>query len=306
VRSTKTYLEGLGQKIINNAMKSSWLQRKDRFIHQPMNQLDNIYVRFFSQQRHLIQAAQIGKVTTLLEEAQKYNVSIQKITAAQKNRVVDRTLLIKTMILPIVNAYGMHHETLYVAISVFDRFLAKCFIHKLSCYNLAAAASAFIAVKYNEEFDPLSQIILNLPGLQEFTKKELLAMERKVMGVLEWDVRPLTPHVVAYRILDEMHGYFPLGFKRYLVNIVERIVLAAYSHQDVMPGWNLGRCVLSALMFAYLNTAPELAALALPAIGSVTGEIDRVPDLDARMCHHLAYLPVVYGKAIELPSPADV
>lgn len=56
----------------------------------------------------------------------------------------------------------MNYETLFIAVNVFDRFLAKSFMHKLAFYELAAIVSAFIAIKYNEEFDPVIKTSLTI------------------------------------------------------------------------------------------------------------------------------------------------
>jgi hypothetical protein len=50
-------------------------------------------------------------------------------------------------------------------------------------------------------------------------------MEKKLMASLEWEVRPVSPHVLAYKILDNIPVKIEFAVKRQLVNIVERVSL---------------------------------------------------------------------------------
>lgn len=71
----------------------------------------------------------------------------------------------------------MNYETLFIAVNIFDRFLAKSFMHKLAFYELAAIVSAFIAIKYNEEFDPIIKTSLTITHrFQVFYIKDFIVL----------------------------------------------------------------------------------------------------------------------------------
>lgn len=200
---------------------------------------------------------------------------------------------------------------MYIAVSIFDRFLSQVFIHKFASYSLVAAAAAFIAVKFNEEFDPEALLILKTAKLSAcFNKKELLNMERRIFSSLDWNIRPVTPHVVAYKILDNLHGYYPLGFKRFVVHVIERIMLSSlcsYPFQD----WSFKQSIISATCFALRHAnehTPLVADIAIPGLGCMLGlktgyELENV--ISDEDCRRYAYLPIVYGDPIQLVSSSN-
>lgn len=51
------------------------------------------------------------------------------------------------------------------------------------------------------------------------------------MASLDWEVRPVSPHVLAYKILDGIPVKLEFAVRRQLVNIVERISLNILLHR---------------------------------------------------------------------------
>lgn len=287
------------------ALKSSWLQRKDRYIHQPCAELDDMYIALYLHFNPTPESSE--KITAVSLAALAYTVTYSDICKGQKYRRVERRMLIEEVILPIVNSYGMHHETLFIAVNMMDRFLTRTFIRVKTAYKTLAAACAFLAIKYNEEFDPQHETLCKAAGLDGLTKKDLLAMERRVVQVLDWDLRPVTPHVLTYGLFDLLHGFFPLGFKRYLVNIVERIVLSIYCsrHWELISDWDLLKVCVAAMDFAYKVTKPEIGICGAASV--LAREFDahllRGDLLEDEICEDASYFPIVYGDPISLPDP---
>lgn len=56
------------------------------------------------------------------------------------------------------------------------------------------------------------------------------------MASLEWEVRPVSPHVLAYKILDNIPVKIEFAVKRQLVNIVERVSLNLLQSKTTMVG----------------------------------------------------------------------
>ncbi len=305
VRSTKSYLEGLNRKILTKSMMSSWTQRKDCYLMAPTSKLPNTYFDLFLSHWRLTMRDELSKsqaIVALIDDSTAFSLQ----PYAQRGRIINRVYLVHEIILPIINAYGKHHETLYIAINLLDRYLAREYIHLTKNYDLAAITCAFIAIKYNEEFDPECSVILKRLGCigKVYDQKGILSMEKKILCSLDWAIRPITPHVLAYKIIDEMHGFFPLQWKRYIVNIVERVVVSAYSIIEEHPDWDIVMYTLVALMFAYVTVHPTLSVMLMPMIGKITG-MEHVYDsklsLQADDCEAYSFFPITYGDEIQLP-----
>ena len=303
-KSSRQYLADLHHRIKTSSMMCSWTQRKDKFLPMPFNKLEPAIMSLGES----IMAQVHGTcpvVTGLLAESSKYRVTQADLQLGQRNRTVNREELITAVVLPIINAYGQHHETLFIAISILDRFLAAHYIHRTAQRPTAAAAATFLAIKFNEEFDPdHATLVAVVPSLETLSKRELLAMESKVVHALDWEVRPTTPHVLAYRLIDKIGGWMPFSVKRYLVNIVERIVCCAYASPEHHPDFCLGPYTLSALSYAYVLVHPKHSQKAIPKIFEVAGIEDGdaywPPKLSLEQCKAYSYLPVIYGHPIQL------
>lgn len=131
-------------------------------------------------------------------------------------------------------------------------------------------------------------------------------MERKIMATLDWDIRPVTPHVVAYKILDELHGFVPPAVKRFAVNIVERIVVGSYCTRKFFDGsWDLANFTLTSLQFT-LGTIN--ASYFSPSMGSLETMVSRPLDwvLSKEQCIQLAEYPISYGDRIRLGDYCNV
>ncbi|CCD22358.1 B-type cyclin CLB3 NDAI_0A02000 [Naumovozyma dairenensis CBS 421] len=77
-------------------------------------------------------------------------------------------------------------ETLYLTINIMDRFLSKQTI-SISKFQLIAAASLFIAAKYEEiNWPSLKDIVYMLNNA--YTKQEVLAAERIILGELGFEI----------------------------------------------------------------------------------------------------------------------
>lgn len=125
-------------------------------------------------------------------------------------------------------------------------------------------------------------------------------MERKIMATLDWDIRPVTPHVIAYKMLDEVYGFIPNGVKRFAVNIVERIVVGSYCSKSFFEGpWNLTGYTLTALQFAFRAINGMYFSLAFDRLETL---VNRPLDwqLTEQQCIKLSEPPVDYRERIRL------
>lgn len=212
-----------------------------------------------------------------------------------------------------INFFGKHHETLYISLSLLDRYCALHYLHTRRQKKILAATCAFLAIKFNEEFDPeIESTIKATPALSSIfaKRKEILAMERKVMLALKWKVRCVTPHIVAYKLLDAIPFSFSFGLKRYLVNIVERVCCNLVTNRQthfVQPQRRGG--LLRAMLMSALDTAfglvfrEDAATIFKEMARRLLGpEADNPPAFHNAEELNLAYasLPVVYGSSINI------
>lgn len=120
------------------------------------------------------------------------------------------------------------------------------------------------------------------------------------MATLDWDIRPVTPHVLAYKILDEVYGFIPNGVKRFAVNIVERIVVGSYCSRAFFEGpWNLTGYTLTALQFALRTIHETYFRLAFERLQAL---VKRPLDweLTEEQCIKLAEYPIDHRERIRL------
>jgi len=76
-------------------------------------------------------------------------------------------------------------ETLYVTVSIVDRFLSVCEIKK-SQLHLLGVTALLIAAKYEEIYPPELKDLLSVSE-NKFTKNEVLQMETKVLTTLDFN-----------------------------------------------------------------------------------------------------------------------
>lgn len=148
-------------------------------------------------------------------------------------------------------------------------------------------------------------------------------MERKVIAALEWIIRPVTPHVLAYKLLDALPLPFSFPLKRYLVHIVERLCLNYYfsiSIQsssspfypvfidrmnlfDKLETYNmLEIMVAAALEYAFSCTFPTRSKDLSLAVRKLLGSDnhDNALHVNSDLNSKFAYFPITYGKPIQL------
>lgn len=80
------------------------------------------------------------------------------------------------------------------------------------------------------------------------------------MQVLEWKIRPVTPHVIMFTVLDKCIGLLPISFKRYFVNIAEKIVISAYALNMRHADFDVVRYTMAAIQATCKIVLPSIQA----------------------------------------------
>ncbi len=90
------------------------------------------------------------------------------------------------------NAFNMSRDTVSIAMNYLDRYTCSQ-EHSAVVVQVAASASLFLAAKV-EENDHLKVKALKKACVGAFKEEQLLAMEKDLLKVLQWQLRPLTPY----------------------------------------------------------------------------------------------------------------
>jgi G2/mitotic-specific cyclin 1/2 len=96
-----------------------------------------------------------------------------------------RRILVDWMV-SIHDRFGLHPETLFLAVNIVDRFLSQCpcVAEKLQVIGIAAI---LIASKYEEQYTPPVQNFVMMAN-GAFSDKEVLRWERNILYVLEFEL----------------------------------------------------------------------------------------------------------------------
>ncbi len=100
----------------------------------------------------------------------------------------------------------MSRDTVSIAMNYLDRYTC-CQEQSAVVVQVAASASLFLAAKV-EENDHLQVKALKKACVGAFKEEQLLAMEKDLLKVLQWQLRPLTPYDVVgpfLSLLDWSH-----------------------------------------------------------------------------------------------------
>lgn len=82
--------------------------------------------------------------------------------------------------------YKLRQETLFITLSLMDRFLEKNHISK-EIFQLVAAAALFIATKYEEIYPPTLENFLYICA-DAYTKDDIVKMEGLILGDIQFGI----------------------------------------------------------------------------------------------------------------------
>lgn len=97
------------------------------------------------------------------------------------------------------NKFELSQETLYLTINLVDRFLATKATPRKEL-QLVGLGAMLIASKYEEIWAPeVSELVFISDST--YTSKQILVMEKKILGQLEWTLTVPTPYVFLVRFI---------------------------------------------------------------------------------------------------------
>ena len=121
----------------------------------------------------------------MLEQESLYAVDFEYLSKVQ-NEIKDtsRGFLVE-WIIDVHRKFRLLPETLYVTVSIVDRYLSKVQMKKASLH-LLWVASLLIATKYEEIYAPELKDLLHISE-NKFTKEEVLQLEYEILNTLEFN-----------------------------------------------------------------------------------------------------------------------
>ncbi|CAN8246967.1 unnamed protein product [Cochlearia groenlandica] len=148
-----------------------------------------------------------------------------------------RSILIDWLI-DVHRKFELMPETLHLTINLVDRFLSLAMVPRRELQLLGVSAM-LIACKYEEIWAPEVSDFVSISD-NAYTRKQVLAMEKSVLGQVEWCITVPTPYVFLARYakasvpcdleMEKMVFYFAeLGLMQYQIVVLNRPSMLAAS-----------------------------------------------------------------------------
>lgn len=131
--------------------------------------------------------AEYGKsIFNYLHELEiKFKPNPRYVEEVQSEVLWEHRVILMDWLIKLHGRFGLLPETLYLAVSIIDRFLSRKNI-SLSKYQLCGAASLFIAAKYEEINVPTVSQMIDMTGKQ-YKRQEFLNAEKYIIGTLNFE-----------------------------------------------------------------------------------------------------------------------
>nr|BCD41002.1 cyclin B1 [Monophyllaea glabra] len=162
-----------------------------------------------------------------------------------------RAILIDWLI-QVHHKFELSQETLYLTVNIVDRYLAARFTPRREL-QLVGMSAMLIASKYEEIWAPEVNELVTISD-NTYSNKQVLIMEKRILGELEWNLTVPTPYVFLVRFIKasmtdsdvENMVYFlaELGMMNYATltfspsKIAASAVYAARCALNKTPIWN--------------------------------------------------------------------
>ncbi|KAL3637110.1 G2/mitotic-specific cyclin-1 [Castilleja foliolosa] len=109
-----------------------------------------------------------------------------------------RAILIDWLV-QVHSKFELSPETLYLTINIVDRYLASKTTSRREL-QLVGMSSMLIASKYEEIWAPEVHELVNISD-RTYSNKQILVMEKQILGQLEWSLTVPTPYVFLLRFI---------------------------------------------------------------------------------------------------------
>jgi hypothetical protein len=114
----------------------------------------------------------------------------------------------------IASKFKYHPETLFMAITIFDRYIALTKTTMPKQYYVIAITCIYISAKTLEENSEPKSIDFLDTTKYKISKNQIKSTEKKIMNILEWRLPYITPFIILHEVLNSLGFDDPRVAKR--------------------------------------------------------------------------------------------
>ena len=144
--------------------------------------------------------------------------------------------------------YRLASDTLFLSVAYIDRFLSMVDVPR-NKLQLVGVTSMLIASKYEEIYAPQVDEFCYITD-NTYPRESVLAMERQVLGVLDFDLTQPTTKTFLRRFIKAAAGELDVNVTfEFLCSYLAELTLMEYSLLSYLPSHVAASCVLVALHY---------------------------------------------------------
>jgi len=155
-----------------------------------------------------------------------------------------RSILVNWLV-EVHEKFRLRSSTLYLTISIVDRFLSRCQVTR-SKLQLVGCVAMLLASKFEEIYPPEVQDFVYIAD-SAYSREEILQMEGTVIRTLRWDMSVVTPHCFTKRFLDLCEAD---EWEQIYTNFIMELALIEYRMIKYKPSELAAAAVYLALKFS--------------------------------------------------------
>ena len=129
-----------------------------------------------------------SEILQFMLELEEKTLPVPLIIDSQKEITWKMRKMLTLWLIEVHSEYGLKEETLFLTIQIIDRMASKVHILRPQ-YQLIGIAALWIAAKFEENHGKVPTLkSLTYITCQTFTEKEIIYMERMILGHLRFDI----------------------------------------------------------------------------------------------------------------------
>ena len=156
-----------------------------------------------------------------------YINNIQSISTNLRAIIVD-------WLTELTNVVSQHPNTLYLTVSLFDRYCARVHVEKKEV-QLIAVAALFIASKYEEVYSVPNTATLTYCTDHSFTKSDIIVMEKTIVHELDWRLTVPTAYsfLTIFLSLVDTSDFIKNASQYYIERVLQEHAMLKYSPSQI-------------------------------------------------------------------------
>ena len=142
--------------------------------------------------------------------------------------------IIVDWLIEVTDVVSQHPNTLYLTVSLFDRYCARVHVEKKKV-QLVAVAALFIASKYEEVYSVPNTATLTYCTDHSFTKSDIILMEKLIVDELDWRLSVPTAYsfLMIFLSLVDASEFIKNAAQYYIERILQEHVMLKYLPSEI-------------------------------------------------------------------------